>query len=454
MIRSYSRVSLACGFVLAGLGPAWAALPDGAVAPPADELSPRVAKPFSLAIRSMTWDENPHATPYGRAVLEADDQVVWELADVTRAVASADGSTVVLLTRDFHVFVSRLPEPPLRLDGHQYLSPRLSNDGTLLVAQRLGEGGHILNKTFNAHGIALVNLVTGEDRLVVEGNDLYAPSFASDEMVFFGSGGKEQIASLYVLDLNRMRVARVTNRETGARQTFPSAPPRLAGGTVVYSVDDESFEVPAPAESDFVPVHRFESPKAVVADSPVQPDFGWVLLRRPNTQTQNPKIYFYYDLDTKGGTIQDWGCLPLTYDQHEGTDFNQAYGRDVVASASGTLFLRYDGCHDTNSPGCGYGFGNHAVLRHSDRTASLVAHGKRWTVAEFGTYACGAVLMQSASSGTSGAFHIHFESWSHAPHKYQSAKFDPFQGACDSSDPSKWSDQNDYNDLPGTTCTH
>lgn len=457
MTRSRALISVVGAFALVGLGRAFA-LPPDATAGPVKDAWASVKVPFKLTVRDRTWDGNPHAMPSGRAVLEsavpkAQVQQVWELADVTVVVASSDGSTAALLTRDFEVFVSRLPETPRRIDGGPYLIPALSRDGTLLVAQRLGGGGHILEKTFNTQGIALVNLKTGQDRLLVEGNDLYSPSFASDDRVFFGSGGTEQIASLYLLDVKSMSVARVTNRAKNARQTFPSEPPRLNGGSVVYDADGESFRVPAPVTNDFAPVHRFESPQGTEAGAEAQ--FGAVSLRTPTTESnKKPKLYQYFDLDRRGGFIEDWSCAKTTYDQHQGTDFNHSYGANVAATASGEVFLRHDGCADTNSWGCGYGFGNHVVIRHSDGTASLEAHGKKWTVIDLGAVACGAIVMQSADSGSSNAYHIHHESWKDAGSKYQSRKFDPYKGSCDQKDPSKWVDQNPYGDLPGNTCSN
>jgi murein DD-endopeptidase MepM/ murein hydrolase activator NlpD len=446
------RVALAVLALLAGFGATLARAVDARVRPPGDEVAPRVAAPFRLAIRDLAWNGDPHAMPHGRAVLEAGGEAIWELAGVVRAVASADGATVALLTREHRVFVSRLPEPPRPLDAHEYLGPRLSADGTRLVAQRLGEGGHILERTVGTRGIALVDLGSGESRLVLEGSDLHSPSFASDDLVFFGSGGQERIASLYLLDLRSGRVARVTNRGTGVRQAFPSGPLRLAHGRIVSVAGGQRFAVPAPG--DFSTPPRFDAQGAGVAIASAQPELGAVRLRRPNVQVKQPKVYQYYDLNRTSGRMQDWGCFQTTYDQHQGTDFNQSYGYDVVAPASGTVIYRYDGCPDTNSPGCGMGYGNHVAIRHSDGTVSLLAHGKEGTVVGFGTYACGAVLMQTANSGNSNGYHIHHETWKTSGAGYAAPRFDPFQGTCDPGDPSKWSIQNPYGDIPGTTCTH
>lgn len=438
-----------------------AALPE-APGPVADAWA-SVKAPYRLTLRERNWDGNPHAAPTGRAMLESrgpKDEVrqVWDLSNVTAVVASADGSTAALLTRDFEVFVSRLPETPKRVEGGPYLSPALSKDGTLLVAQRIGDGGHILERLLNTQGIALIDLRTGRDRLIVEGSDLYSPSFASDERVFFGSGGPERIASLYLLDIKSQGVARLTNRTKTARQTFPSQMPRINGQTVSYEADGQPVAVPLPNSDDFVPLHRFDDPQALEGEGGGQggeTEFGAVRLRTPTTQTNaKPQIYMYVDLDSRSGFIEDWSCAKNTYDQHNGTDFNQAYGLDVVAPASGTVIFRYDGCADNNSQSCAWGMGNHVAIQHADSTVSLLCHGKKWTVVDFGSYPCGAVVMKSASSGNSFAYHIHHETWSDSKRKYKSGRFDPFAGPCDAKDPTKWAKQNPYGSLPGTTCTN
>jgi murein DD-endopeptidase MepM/ murein hydrolase activator NlpD len=387
----------------------------------------------------------------GRAVLErADGRVLWELADVTSASASANGGNVVLQTSDYEVFVSRLPETPRRVDGGPYLSPALSSDGKFLVAQRLGQGGHILDKTLSAKGIVLINLDTGSDRLVLEGNDLFSPTFASDQRVFFGSGAEDGIASLYLLDLPSMGVARVTNRTKDARETFPSDAPKLVGGKVVYRADDESFRVPEPSGSDFRRPLRFDTtfPEAPPVP-PQQFNIGGVRIRRPNTQSNNPQLWNYFDLDKRSGNIMDWNCQNWTYDGHRGTDINQSVGFAVVAPANGKVFQRNDGCPDTKKSGCGTGWGNYVALRHSDGTVSLEAHGKKWTIAETGTtHSCGDKVMESASSGNSNVPHVHHESWADTVWH----RFDPFAGSCDADSPSKWTKQNGYQGLPGADC--
>jgi murein DD-endopeptidase MepM/ murein hydrolase activator NlpD len=442
-------MALAGSLVPAGLASAFASSagtnPDRSL----DELKAAVAAPFSLAVRDRRWDGNPHAMPAGRAALEDRGQKIWELADVATAASSADGSTVALLTAGYEVYVSRLPEAPRRVEGGPYLSAALSSDGTFLLAQRLGEGSHILERTYNAHGIALINLDTGEDRLILEGNDLFSPSFASDQRVFFGSGAEDGIASLYLLDLSSMAVARVTNRVKDARQTFPSEAPRLSGGNVVYRADDERFSVPEPAADAFQPAGRFDAPQP--AELEPMADFGSVRLRLPTTQSNNPQIMWYYDLNRVVGIAQDWNCQLKAYDQHQGTDFNQSLGYDVVAPASGEVIRRHDGCPNTKVAGCGTGWGNHVGIQHSDGTTSLEAHGKKWTVVGYGTYACGDKLMESASSGNSGKAHVHHESWKSSSPNH---RFDPYQGPCDPLDASKWGQQNGYLSLPGTTCTH
>jgi hypothetical protein len=120
------------------------------------------------------------------------------------------------------------------------------------------------------------------------------------------------------------------------------------------------------------------------------------------------------------------------------------------------VYRRYDGCPDTKVPGCGLGFGNYAGIEHADLGVSLESHGKKWTVVEKGTWlACGDKVMESASSGNSNAYHIHHESWvDRTAGPNTNLRYDPYEGTCDPSDPSKWSVQNGYKGLPGDLCTH
>jgi hypothetical protein len=451
MSRPLPNVVRTCAIALATAVPLTA--PLTAADAPAHTRAVAVEEPFRLAVRDLRWDGNAHAMPAGRAVLEnADQQVIWEVADVTVATASADGSTVALLTGDYQVLVSKLPEAPRALDG-TFLSPRLSEDGGQLVAQRLGSGDHILEKMENTQGITLIDVASGDGQLILEGDDLYLPSFASDDRIFFGSGGEEHFASLYLLDLQDMRVARVTQREG-----FPSDVPRLTGGTVVFEVDGETFRRPAPAPADFVPVHRFDGASLADIDldsDSVSPDFGSVRIRRPTTQVPpwpQHKIFDYYD---HAGV--DYTCLDWAYSGHKGTDFVQDLGDAVVAPASGVVFLRYDGCPDWNSQGCANGWGNHIAMRHSDETVSLEIHGKKGSVVPFGFYGCGVKVMETAASGNVNGtwYHTHHETWiNRKAKKDKTLRYDPYQGSCDSSDPSKWTSQGPYKGLPGTTCTH
>jgi murein DD-endopeptidase MepM/ murein hydrolase activator NlpD len=240
------------------------------------------------------------------------------------------------------------------------------------------------------------------------------------------------------------------------RQTFPSEAPRLAGGKIVYRADEEQIAVAEPAAGDFEPARRFETPRFVGGQG-VSPDAGSVHIRRPHTQTNlNPPVFQYYDLDKRTGFTEDWYCSKMTYDGHLGTDFNQQTGRDVVAPSSGRVFWRYDGCANTKSQGCGVGFGNFAAMEHTDGSVSLEAHGKKWTVVERGErLSCGDKLMESAKSGNANAEHVHHESWvDKTGNVNKNLRYDPFKGSCDPNDPSKWSAQNGYRNVPGPNCSN
>jgi hypothetical protein len=447
MSRSFSVLVAVCVIAFAVV-PSIAAPSNAADGP----MVVPVEQPFRLFLRDQRWSGDPHAMPAGRAVLENDGrQVIWEVPDVTVATASTDGSTVALLTGDHRVLVAKLPEAPRVLDG-RYLIPRLSRDGSQLVAQRLGSGGHILNRTQNAKGIELIDVASGEGRLILEGNDLFLPSFADDNRIFFGSGGEERFAGVYLLDLREMRAARVTRHEG-----FPSDV-RLVDGAVAFEMDGEEFRLPVPGPAAFVPAHRFDGHRLsdIGADADdTSPQFGSARIRRPTTQVPAPpqkRIYNYFDNDG-----DDYTCQHYTYNGHQGTDLVQDLGENLVAPASGSVIFRYDGCANTGSPGCGLGWGNHIALLHSDDSVSLESHGKKGTVGLPGFYACGDKIMESAASGNANApfYHTHHESWvSRRGLTKPDLRFDPYQGSCDANDPSKWSSQGPYQGVPGTTCTN
>src|SRR5919201_889572 len=111
--------SLLSVLLVSTLAPAALSLaPSARAADKVGDLTVAVEEPFRLSLRDRSWNGDPHALPAGRAVLEtADGELAWETEDVTVATASEDGSAVALLTADYRVLVSRLPETPRALEG-------------------------------------------------------------------------------------------------------------------------------------------------------------------------------------------------------------------------------------------------------------------------------------------------------------------------------------------------
>jgi hypothetical protein len=61
--------------------------------------------------------------------------------------------------------------------------------------------------------------------------------------------------------------------------------------------------------------------------------------------------------------------------------------------------------------------------------------------------------MESCKSGNAGVPHVHHETWKDPTGMTNpSLRYDPFQGSCDTKDPSKWTDQNGYRVLPAANC--
>jgi len=113
-------------------------------------------------------------------------------------------------------------------------------------------------------------------------------------------------------------------------------------------------------------------------------------------------------------------------------DIAAGIGVTVRAAQSGVVVTRSTGCADSNSRGCGGGFGNYVVVRH-DRAGitkplyTLYAHLAQASVIANGTKVDqGSPLGKIALSGTTTGAHTHFaigtckEVWSTGPAAYNS----------------------------------
>lgn len=133
----------------------------------------------------------------------------------------------------------------------------------------------------------------------------------------------------------------------------------------------------------------------------------------PRNEIEEPEIIC---TDCKWPTT---GCIsqgPNTpYDSHSsGTDKNAidiaaAMGTDVVAIDEGDVVNTHDGCLNLFSPGCGYGYGNYADIRHNGKTYRY-AHLMRGSVIAKGIQVSrGTRIGRVDNSGYSFGSHLHFE---------------------------------------------
>ncbi|MCA9611369.1 MAG: peptidoglycan DD-metalloendopeptidase family protein [Polyangiales bacterium] len=192
-------------------------------------------------------------------------------------------------------------------------------------------------------------------------------------------------------------------------------------------------------------------------------------LSRPTACSDCIAGWYYFDQNGGAAGSQDWNCATSSYDGHRGSDFSLRGGNgaidtgyDVVAAADGTVESTQDGhfdrcgtCNAATDSRCGtaygFGYGNHVVVNHGD-TKVVYAHMRMGSVAVSPgqTIRCGQVVGQIASSGCSTGAHLHFEV--RPPGTSSSSAYDPFQGMCSPTSPSRWASQGPHRGLPGATC--
>ncbi|MBX7195936.1 MAG: peptidoglycan DD-metalloendopeptidase family protein [Sandaracinaceae bacterium] len=191
--------------------------------------------------------------------------------------------------------------------------------------------------------------------------------------------------------------------------------------------------------------------------------------RRPTACDGCIANWFYFDENSADGVDDDWNCAGSSYDGHRGSDFSLAGGNgaidtgyDVVAAADGVVETATDGFYDhcTSCPaagadsmcglGFGSGFGNHVRIRHGS-TYVVYAHMRTGSirVSPGDTVTCGQVIGQIGSSGCTTGAHLHFEPRTSTA--YTSA-FDPFQGPCSPTSPSRWVSQGPHRGMPAPSC--
>jgi MYXO-CTERM domain-containing protein len=170
-------------------------------------------------------------------------------------------------------------------------------------------------------------------------------------------------------------------------------------------------------------------------------------LRRPFDSAIS--LGYGYDHNGTAAGCKDYGCGSKCYNGHKGSDYPLPYGTTVKAAAAGTVEVVSQGCADVGSLSstCGGGFGNYVRIAHSDGKRSYYAHMKNGAmkVSVGQKVTCGQILGQSASSGRSSGYHLHFEV------RVSGVSRDPYQGSCGPST-SFWVSQGSYGTPPSTTC--
>jgi murein DD-endopeptidase MepM/ murein hydrolase activator NlpD len=177
-----------------------------------------------------------------------------------------------------------------------------------------------------------------------------------------------------------------------------------------------------------------------------------VTLYRWPMQSQTT-IQNYPDHNPNSPGYYNYSCQALGgYDGHQGTDTGRPYGTSILNGATGHLYYRYTMCpYDyPNNPDqtCGGRFGNHVrVQSPGDGRVATYAHMKYGSPANYMSALCSAKVGEVGSSGQSTYNHLHFELWAD---QYKSSTIDPFAGACNSGQPSRWKNQN--GGAPTTQC--
>ncbi len=193
----------------------------------------------------------------------------------------------------------------------------------------------------------------------------------------------------------------------------------VSGEMVVH--DDTGPPAPQPALSATT-----QAPESVAA-SPPQP---YPFHPQAGALWEDLAIQNYVDL-APGATIQDFNCTQHSYDGHTGIDSlirsfqEQAIGVPVFAALDGVVSDAHDGEPDMNTSISGQP-ANFVRLDHGGTHETWYFHLKNGSVAvSVGQVVkAGTQLGLTASSGSSTAPHLHFES------RYQGTYYEPYAGPC------------------------
>ena len=93
---------------------------------------------------------------------------------------------------------------------------------------------------------------------------------------------------------------------------------------------------------------------------------------------------------------------------HRGIDIGAPKGAPIYASASGTVLIVKTGC-SVGQKRCGGGYGNMAIVQHSNGTKTLYAHMSKLSTKIGARVTQGEVIGYIGSTGRSTGPHLHFE---------------------------------------------
>ena len=154
-----------------------------------------------------------------------------------------------------------------------------------------------------------------------------------------------------------------------------------------------------------------------------------------------------YDHDGGGSGCTAYDCGGRCYDGHRGNDYPLPLGTVVRAAAAGNVTYVSQGCPNVGyyCSQCGGGFGNYVKVRHADGRDTYYGHMKNGSVVVSNgqQVSCGQKLGESASSGCSTGYHLHFDL------RVGSSRIDPYAGGC-APGSSDWVNQG--SGMPSTQC--
>jgi len=200
-----------------------------------------------------------------------------------------------------------------------------------------------------------------------------------------------------------------------------------AGGPSFWPVED----CLSPAQANWIDLQTLPSLSASLQAAAASQSELYTFIPIAGTAWRDRFILNFVDLDPAPDRILDWDCTGFAYDGHNGHDINlrsfaeQDIGVPVFAALDGTVVSVHDGEEDRNTEALGQP-ANVVVLRHSAVHTTVYFHLRKNSigVAAGQSVRAGEQIGLAASSGSSTAPHLHFES------RINGKAYEPFAGPC------------------------